>query len=95
MPVLNVRLPASLQAELKAVSSEEEISMNQMILLAVTEKLAARRVYKQLASGDLVARKVRLAGRSRDQLRADFDSLMSQRRTGTPVEGDELPTDLS
>ena len=94
MPVLNVRLPASLQAELKAVSSEEEISMNQLILLAVAEKLAARRVYKQLASGDLAARQAKLANRSHEQLRADFDALMNQRRDETPIEGDELPDNL-
>ena len=93
MSVLNVRLPTSLHAELKAVSMEEEVSMNQLILLAVAEKLAARRVYKQLASGDLAARKARLADRSRQQLRADFDALMSERQNETLIEADELPAD--
>ncbi len=95
MSVLNVRLPASLQAELKAVSAEEEVSMNQLILLAVAEKLAARRVYKQLASGNLAARKARLADRSRGQLRADFDALVKERKSETPVKGDELPAELA
>ncbi len=68
--------------------------MNQLILLAVAEKLAARRVCKQFASGDLAARKAKFAARSREQLRADFDALMNQRRDQTPVEGDELPAEL-
>jgi hypothetical protein len=92
MSVLNVRLPASLHAELKVVSGEEEVSMNQLILLAVAEKLAARRVQKQLeAPGTLARRQQKIAGRPRAQLRGEFESLMSARAGQTPVEGDELP----
>ena len=95
MSVLNVRLPESLHAELKEVSSEEKISMNQMITLAVAEKLAARRVHKQLATpGALAQRQQQLAGRSREQLRAEFEAIISERKDQTPVEGDELPADL-
>ena len=83
-------MPASLQAELKAVSSEEEISMNRLITLAVAEKLAARRAHKQFASGDLAARQAKLANRSRPQLRADLDALMRKRASETSIEGDEL-----
>ena len=50
---------------------------------------------KQFASGDVAARQAKLATCSREQLRADFDSLMNQRRNEAPIEGDELPTDLA
>ena len=91
MSVLNVTLPASLYSELQAVSTEEEVSVDQLVALAVAEKLAARRVYKQLASGDLSARKTKLAGRSREALRADFEALMEERQNQTPIQGDEWP----
>lgn len=46
-------------------------------------------------SGDLVARKARLTDRSLEQLRADLDALMNERRDQKPVEGDELPADFN
>lgn len=41
MSALSIRLPASLHKQLKQLAAQEGISMNQLITLAVTEKMSA------------------------------------------------------
>lgn len=40
MSVLSLRLPASLHEQLRSLSEQEGVSINQFILLAVAEKMA-------------------------------------------------------
>ncbi len=40
MSVLSLRLPASLHEQLRSLSEQEGVSINQFILLAVSEKMA-------------------------------------------------------
>lgn len=41
MSTLSIRLPASLHKQLKVLATQEGVSMNQLIALAVTEKMSA------------------------------------------------------
>lgn len=99
MSVLNVRLPASLQEELRQVAQEEQVSMNQMVLLAVAEKLAARRILRlrpAVPSALDNSLRARQAGgkKPRAQVRAELLALMESRADQAPLEGDELPAEL-
>lgn len=41
MSTLSIRLPTSLHKQLKSLAAQEGVSMNQLIALAVTEKMSA------------------------------------------------------
>lgn len=41
MSTLSIRLPASLHKQLKVLATQEGVSMNQLIALAITEKMSA------------------------------------------------------
>lgn len=41
MGTLSLRLPSSLHKQLKKLAAQEGVSMNQLIALAVTEKMSA------------------------------------------------------
>ena len=48
MSALSLRLPKSLHEQLREVAQEEGISVNQFIMLAVAEKVAARSAIEYL-----------------------------------------------
>ena len=48
MSTLSVRLPESLHKQLKDLAAEEGVSMNQLIALAVAEKISALRTVSYL-----------------------------------------------
>ncbi len=79
MSALSVRLPDSLHKRLKELAAQEGVSINQLISLAVTEKVSA------LLTEDYL--NVRAARASREK----FDAAMSLVPDTEPVPGDELP----
>ncbi len=79
MSTLSIRLPHSLHEKLKASSSKEGVSMNQLITLAVTEKLAVLETLQYLEN--------RSAKASRDE----FERVLASVPDTAPEPGDELP----
>lgn len=92
MSVLNLRLPANLHDELKLLAEQQGVSMNQLALVAVAEKLAvlrwqdleARRQEHEAGLQDL---KQRAARGSRER----FLELLDKTGHNAPQLGDELP----
>jgi predicted transcriptional regulator len=79
MTALSVRLPDSLHKRLKELAVKEGVSINQLISLAVTEKVSA------LLTEDYL--NVRAARASREK----FDAAMSLVPDAEPVPEDRLP----
>lgn len=79
MSALSVRLPDSLHKRLKELAIQEGVSINQLISLAVTEKVSA------LLTEDYL--NVRAARASREK----FDAAMSLVPDTEPVPKDRLP----
>lgn len=79
MSALSVRLPDSLHKRLKELAVKEGVSINQLISLAVTEKVSA------LLTEDYL--NLRAARASREK----FDAAMSLVPDAEPAPGDELP----
>ena len=74
-----LRLPASLKRAIEKVAREDRTTLNQFIVSAVAEKLAA------LKTADYFAKRA---------VRADFrafDRLMKRRRGEAPQPGEEVP----
>lgn len=94
MSVLNVRLPQSLHDELREIAGVEGVSMNQLVLLAVAEKLATRRAKNEARSGsslrDLQAR----SALSREEARAGLEAWWTSRPDESPLPGDEISPEL-
>ncbi len=58
MSTLSIRLPDSLHQAVKQASNEDHVSINQFIMLAVTERVSALQLAKRLeARANRVARK--------------------------------------
>jgi hypothetical protein len=74
-----LRLPASLKRAVEEVAREDGTTLNQFIVSAVAEKLAA------LKTADYFAERARQADF------AAFDRLMKRRGGEAPRTGDELP----
>ena len=92
MNILNLRLPTSLHAELKQVATEEGVSMNQMVLLAITEKLAVRRVLAGQAAASGALRVRQASNLSRPEAAQELREVLARRSHETPLEGDEHPS---
>ena len=78
-----LRLPASLKAAVEKLSRRDGTSINQFVVVAVAEKIAA------MTTEELFA-----ARRARADL-AEFDRIMSRAGGAPPVAEDELPADLA
>lgn len=79
MSTLSLRLPKALHALARQVAEEEEISINQLITLALAEKISVLKTeayFEQRAQGSS---------------RAKFERAMAQVAKRTPVESDRLP----
>ena len=78
-----LRLPASLKAAVERLSKRDGTSVNQFVVVAVAEKVAA-----------MSAEEVFAERRARADL-AEFDRIMNRKGGEPPREGDELPPDLA
>jgi hypothetical protein len=76
MSNLSLRLPESLHRELKELSKQENVSINQLIATAVAEKVAALKTVEYLRDR---------AGRGR---RGRFDAVLNKVRDIEPPEED-------
>lgn len=94
MSVLNVRLPQSLHDELREIAGVEGVSMNQMVLLAVAEKLAARRAKNEARAGSSLRALQSRSGLGREEARAGLEAWWASRPDALPVPGDEMPSEL-
>jgi predicted transcriptional regulator len=78
MTALTVRLPNSVHQKVKELALRDEISVNQFIAAAVSEKMASVMTLDYL--------KLEAAKGNR----ADFDQFMSMVPNATPLSGDEF-----
>lgn len=79
MTALSVRLPESLHAQLKALAQAEGVSINQLIVLSVAEKVSA------LKTEDYFKERAARANR------AAFLAVLDKAPDVPPRQGDELP----
>ncbi|GAA5534928.1 CopG family transcriptional regulator [Deinococcus aluminii] len=79
MTALSVRLPESLHAQLKQLARQEGVSINQLITLAVAEKVSA------LKTEDYFRERAAHADREA------FLAILDKAPDGPPLPGDELP----
>ncbi len=96
MSVLNLRLPPSLHEELKSLAQEQGVSMNQLALLAVAEKLAVLRwqdseARRQGHEAGLDALRQRAARGSGER----FLEVLDKAGNNPPQAGDELPSNYA
>ena len=80
MTALTVRLPNSVHQKVRELAEREEISVNQFIASAVSEKMAS------------VLTIVYLKAESAKGNRSDFDYFLSMVPNNAPLAGDELPS---
>ena len=78
MSTVSLRLPDSLHNKLRALAQEENISINQLITLAVAEKLSALKTEEYLKE------------RAKRGSRKKFDRVLAKVPDTEPAEGDEL-----
>jgi len=74
-----LRLPPSLMEDVKALAAQDTVSVNQFVVQATAEKVAALK-----ARGYLV-------GRAERAKPGDLGHVLAKAGTPTPVEGDEVP----
>lgn len=79
MTALSVRLPDSLHAQLKQLAEQEGVSINQLITLAVAEKVSA------LKTEDYFRERAARANREA------FLAVLDKAPDVPPLPGDELP----
>ncbi len=79
MSTLSIRLPDSLHRQLKAAAQQEGVSINQLVLTAVTREVT------QLKMADLIA------ARGGPVSAQEILDLLDAAPDVPPVEGDELP----
>lgn len=79
MSTLSIRLPDSLHRQLKAVAQQEGVSINQLVLTAVTREVT------QLKMADLIEAR---GGAVSTQ---EFLQLLDAAPDAPPIKGDELP----
>ncbi len=77
MSAISLRLPDSLHRQARDLAQREGISMNQLITLALAEKISA------LMTADY------LAERAARGDRAKYDAVMAKVRPSPPLDGDE------
>lgn len=93
MSVLNLRLPANLHEELKSLAEQQGVSMNQLALLALAEKLAVLR-WQELATrreGHEAGLEI-LQKRATRGSRERFLEALDKAGDNPPRRGDELPS---
>ena len=78
-----LRLPLSLKTAVEKLSKKDGTSINQFVVVAIAEKIAA-----------MTTEEVFAERRARADL-AEFDRLMNRKGGEPPREGDELPPDLA
>lgn len=78
MSQLSLRLPESLHRELKNLSEQEKISINQLIATAVAEKIAALKTLDYLNE------------RAKRGSRLRFEEILGKVRDVEPIEADRL-----
>jgi predicted transcriptional regulator len=78
MSTVSLRLPDSLHNKLRELAQEENISINQLITLAVAEKLSALKTEEYLKE------------RAKRGSRKKFDRVLAKVPDTEPAEGDEL-----
>jgi hypothetical protein len=78
-----LRLPVSLKAAVEKMSKRDGSSINQFVVVAVAEKIAAMTAEEMFAER-----------RARADL-AEFDRIMNRQGGEPPAPGDELPPDLA
>jgi hypothetical protein len=78
-----LRLPVSLKAAVERLSKRDGTSMNQFVVVAVAEKIAA-----------MTTEEVFAERRARADL-AEFDRIMNRKGGAPPRPEDELPPDLA
>lgn len=78
MSTLSIRLPESLHKQLKALSENEGISMNQFIALAVAEKMSA------LMTVEYLEERAQRGGREK------FDAVLEKVPEARPEEYDRM-----
>ena len=74
-----LRIPPSLMDDVKALATEDAISINQFLVQAAAEKVATLK-----ARGHLAARAARATP-------GDLSRILAKAGTPTPIPGDELP----
>jgi len=80
MTALTVRLPNSVHQKVRELAEREDISVNQFIASAVSEKMASVLTIDFLKS------------ESAKSNRSDFDYFLSMVPNNAPLSGDELPS---
>ena len=80
MSTLSLRLPKSLHDLARQVAKDEEISVNQLIALALAEKLSALKTEEFFAE------------RAKGSSRAKFERAMAKVAKGEPAKHDRLPS---
>ncbi|MCS3655217.1 putative transcriptional regulator [Salinibacter ruber] len=94
MGALTVRLPASLHEKVRDLAEEEGISMNQLVMLAVSEKITRLDAEAQFAHLDALERfgeaVAEEEGAQPDEL---MEELLSQAGDEEPREGDRRPAE--
>ena len=78
-----LRLPASLKTAVEKLSKRDGTSINQFVVIAVAERVAA------MSAEEMVAER-----RARADL-AEFDRILGRKRGEPPRPADELPPDLA
>jgi hypothetical protein len=80
MTALTVRLPNSVHQKVRELAEREDISVNQFIASAVSEKMASVLTIDYLKS------------EAAKGIRSDFDYFLSMVPNSSPLSGDELPS---
>ena len=92
MGALTVRLPDSLHEKVRELAEEEGISMNQLVMLAVSEKITRLDADAQFAHLDALERLGEAVAEEKgigpDKL---MEKLLDQAGDETPREGDRRP----
>ncbi len=76
-----LRIPASLMEDVKALAIQDAVSVNQFLVQAAAEKVAALK-----ARGSLAERAARAVP-------GDLGRILAKAGAATPIPGDELPED--
>jgi predicted transcriptional regulator len=92
MGALTVRLPDSLHEKLRDLAEEEGISMNQLVMLAVSEKVTRLDAEAQFAHLDALERFGKAVAEEEGKTPDDFmKDLLERAGDEEPRSGDERP----
>jgi len=92
MGALTVRLPESLHEKVRDLAEEEGISMNQLVMLAVSEKVTRLDAEAQFAHLDALERFGKAVAKEEDREPEEFmGDLLDRSADQKPKPGDERP----